>query len=196
MASSALSRRMSEFLGRGAVRVGADVSHLACQLQRVGPGVVLQHRIPAAAGELRRTGRRVHRRAVVPDARLRGLPHPTGAGGGRLALLLVPRGGRGVHEDAGRRAAVRLHLVVPVDRLRDARRRRQGVSRRRLRRRSPGGRAGRVSESHRLDHPDSHAALCRHHPVDAVLVRTAVLRALAGGARALDGLPRRNGAPA
>ena len=52
------------------------------------------------------------------------------------------------------------------------------------------------TEPHRLDHPHPHAPLCRHHPVHAVLVRAAVLGAVAGGARALDGLPRRRRAAA
>ena len=54
---------------------------------------------------------------------------------------------------------------------------RQGVPRRRLHRRSPRGGARRVPEPHRLDHPDPDAAVRRDHPVDAVLVRPAVLRA-------------------
>ena len=60
---------------RRAVRAGADLADRAGQLQPVGPGVVLQHRRGPAAGEFRRTGRRVPRRAVVPAARLRRLSH-------------------------------------------------------------------------------------------------------------------------
>ena len=77
----------------------------------------------------------------------------------------------------GRGAALRLHLVVPVAGLRLARRRRQGVPRRRLRRRPARGVPGGLPEPHRLDHPDPHAALRGDHPVHAVLVRAAVLAA-------------------
>ena len=61
MAGSALSRRLSEFIGVGAVRAGADLADCARQLQRVGPGVVLQHRL------------RSSRRRILPDASARSL---------------------------------------------------------------------------------------------------------------------------
>ena len=41
-----------------------------------------------------------------------------------------------------------------------------------------------------LDHPDPDAALRRHHPVDAVLVRAALLRAVADGPGALGRVAR------
>ena len=79
MASSALSRRVSEFLGVALFAAAAHLADLARQLQRHRSGVVLQHRLGAAAGQLRRADRRVHRRAVVPDARLLGVPDPARA---------------------------------------------------------------------------------------------------------------------
>ena len=103
----------------------------------------------------------------------------------RLALLLVPDDGRRLYEADGRGAALRLHLVVPVARLRHARRRRQGVPRRRLHRRSARGVPGGIPQPYRLDHPDPDAALRGHHPVDAVLVRAALLRPVADGAGAV-----------
>ena len=92
MASSTLSRRVSEFAGRGAVRRRAALADLARQLQRrrTRCGSSTPGRT-CAPGELRRPHRRVHRRAVVPVARLRRVPDPARAGRDRLALLLVPR---------------------------------------------------------------------------------------------------------
>ena len=100
MASSALSRRMSEFLGVALFATALIWLISLASYSAVRSRVVLQHRLGSAADEFRRPHRRVHRRAVVPDARLLRLPDPAGPGGHRLALLLVPDDGRRLHEAA------------------------------------------------------------------------------------------------
>ena len=62
MAGSALSRRVSEFTGRRAVRRRADLAGRARHLQPVRPGVVLQHRVRPA------------RRRTSPDGSARSSP--------------------------------------------------------------------------------------------------------------------------
>ena len=131
----------------------------------------------AAAGELRRPRRRVPRRAVVPAARLRRLPH---AGRPRRSSAGTTSGAaawtRPTPRPFGAALLFACIVVVPVAGVRRARRRRQGVPRRRLPRRRRWRRARGVPEPHRLDHPDPDAALPGDHPVDAVLVRPAVRR--------------------
>jgi hypothetical protein len=140
-------------------------------------------------GELRRARRRVHRRAVVPGARLRGVPGPARAGRRRLALLLVPHAGCGLHQGCRRGAALRCVAAFLGARLgtvdgRTARPFRAGGY---LGEWSPG--ACPVPQPHRLDHPDPHAAAPGDHPLDAVLVRPV----LGGGRRAAGALGRRGG---
>ena len=92
---------------RRAVCRGAHLDHRARQLRAERPGLVLQHRPQADAGELRRPRRRVPRRAVVSARRLRRVPDSGAAGRRRLALLLVPRARRRRHEGDRRRSALR-----------------------------------------------------------------------------------------
>ena len=140
MASSALVAPHERVPGRGAVRRRADLADLAGQLQRV------RSRCGSSTPD------RSCRRRTSPGASARSsascrtscsATRPTS-----IPLVLVVIGwhyfwcrddGRGVHEAAGRGPALRLHLVVPVAGVRHARRRRQGVPRRRLHRRSPRG---------------------------------------------------------
>ncbi len=109
------------------------------------------------------------------------------AGRDRLALLLVPGPRRGVHEARRRGPALRLRVVVSVAGLRhapcrDARDAGGGLSRQ-------GARVvpRRVPEQDRVDHPDPDPALPVHRPLDPVLVRPALRRALPDGARSLGG---------
>ena len=101
--------------------------------------------------------------------------------------------GRRVHE-ARRRRRCSSAASRPSCRSRSARSIVSGkdVPRRRLHRRLARGGARGVPEPDRLDHPDPDAALPRHHPVDAVLVRPAVLRPRAARARSLGAAARQD----
>ena len=99
MAGSAVSRRVSEFVGVALFAL-ALIWLIALASYNAGrPGLVLQHRVAicAPANFAGRVGAFIGR-AVVPAARLRGLPDPARARGHRLALLLVPRDRRGLHQ--------------------------------------------------------------------------------------------------
>ena len=162
---------------RGAVRRRADLDHRARQLRADRPGVVLQHRRARRAGQLRRPGRRVPRRAVVPAVRLRRRTSiPARAGRHRLALLLVPRRSTPPYTKLTGAAllfALRLSAFLAWS---SARSTSSGKAFR------AGGYVGDwlagaavgVPEPHRLDHRHPDAALPGDHPVDAVLVRPAL----------------------
>ena len=181
MAGSTLSRRLSEFVGVALFALALHLAHRARQLQRVGSGVVLQHRD------------RICRRRISPGGSARSWPscrtRCSGYSAYLIPVVLVVLGwhyfwcrdsGRRLHEARRRRAALRA-ACRPSCRSRSAR---SDVSGKTFR--AGGymgdwlaGGSGGVPQPHGLDHPDPDAALPRHHPVDAVLVRPAVFGAIA-----------------
>ena len=99
-------------LRRGAVRRGPHLADRAGHLRARRSRLVLQRRLRCRARQLRRPRRRVHGGAVLPAVRLRVVSHPGDLRGHRLALFLVPRHGRGLHEDHRRAPDVRLRQLA------------------------------------------------------------------------------------
>ena len=103
----------------------------------------------------------------------------------RMALLLVPVAGCGLHEGVRRHALLRVRQRLPQPHLRQHRGRRQDLPCRRLDRHVARRRALRLSESDRLHHRAADADGAVGDPVDAVLVRPAVCARQPGVARPL-----------
>ena len=183
MAGSALSRRVSEFVGRGAVRAGADLA---------------RSRWPATAPTdpvwFFNTGSDTARRRTSPAASARSSPSCRSSCSATRAylipLVLVVIGWHYFwcrRVDAAYTKLIGAALlfgcisVVPVAGVRQ----RSTSSGKAFRAGGyvgdgSGGVPGRLPEPHRLDHPDPDAALPVDHPLDAVLVRPAVRRSSAG----------------
>ena len=195
MAGSFVSRRVSEFVGVGVLRPGADVADLARQLQPVRSGLVLHDGPGRRAAELRRPRRRLHGGAVVSASRLCGLPASSRARRERVALLLVSCSRRGLHQARRRRSALRLCRLVSIARVRKSAGCQPRDRRRRLPREAAGLVPGGVPQQDRIDHPDPDAALPVDHPLDAVLVRPALRRAVPSGSRSVGGRARRHAGP-
>ena len=186
MAGSFVSRRLSEFIGVALFAMALMMADFARELQ---PGRSRSGSLrPASrsrAGQLRRSRWSVSRRAVVPAARIHRLPAAHRARRQRLALLLVPRARRRLHEARRARPALRVRLVVSVARVRHASRGEPRDARRRLARQMAGVLPRRVPQQDRIDHPDPDAAVSLDRPLHAVLVRPALRRALPAGPRSL-----------
>ena len=86
----------------GALCAGADVAHLTRQLQPGRSGPVLHDR-DWHADQFRWPRGRVPGGVVLPGARVHGVPRARRALRERLALLLVPEGGRRLHQARWRR---------------------------------------------------------------------------------------------
>ena len=196
MAGSFVSRRLSEFVGVAFFALALMWLISLASYNPADPVLFFTTGPGRRAAQLRRPGRRLHGRAVVSAARLRGLPAPSRARRERLALLLVPCSRRGLHEARRRRSALRLcrrrFCRSRSERLRVANRE---IARRRLPREAAGLVPGGVPQQDRVDHPDPDAALPVDRPLDAVLVRPALRRALPGGSRSVGGRARRHARP-
>ena len=191
MAESAVSRRLSEFTGRGAVCRRPALADRARQLhaRATRRGSSTTSRRATSANFAGRVGAFLADR-VVSAARLRGVPAPGGARLRRLALLLV-------HDDrraATRSSSARGLVVICVAGAARARRRRvrhercgrSGRRRARRMRRRPV--LSRLPEPHRRGDSAADAAGALRHPVDAVLVRHGVQRASPSACAASAGL--------
>ena len=131
-ASSALSRRVSEFVGVLSVRRRAALAHRARDLQPRRPGVVLQHRGRAARHEPGREGRGVRRGTLAPALGYAAYLFPVlAAVVGWYRFWCTPIDAL-YTKIVGRRPAVRLDRVVPGPRA-------CGRARRAARRSSPAG---------------------------------------------------------
>ncbi len=167
-----MSRRISEFLGVALFALALIWLICARHLRADRPGVVLHDR--GDAGRRRTSSAASARSSPELSFQLFGYAAyllPAVIGGRRLALLLVPAARRRLHEAGRRHAALRLRQRVPQPRVRQHRRRRQDVPRRRLGRHLARRCARRLPESDRLDHRPADADDAVGDPVDAVLVR-------------------------
>ena len=127
-------------------------------------------------------------------SRLRRVSDPGRHRRGRLALLLVPAVRRDLHESDRRHAALRLQQRIPQPGVRQHRRGRQDVRRRRIDRRVARRLVRGLSQPDRFDHRPADAHDAVGDPVDAVLVRTDVRQrepGIAGSVRPRRRVPAR-----
>ena len=177
MSGSTVSRRVSEFVGVALFAAALIWIVVARQLRADRPGLVLQHRLARRAG------------STSPAASARFSPSCRSSCSATrpISSRRCSSSSAGTTSGAGRSTPPARRRPAPAllfacvsaflePRVRHARRRRQAVPRRRLRRRLARRRAVRIPEPHRLAHRHRHADLPRGHHVDAVLVRPLLRR--------------------
>ena len=196
-ATSTLSRRTSEFAG--VALFGASLIWLIAlaTYEPTDPVWFFTVGRHERTGQLRRPGRGIRGRGVVPVARLHLVPRPGDPRRAGLELLLVPDRGCRLHQGGRRDAVCRLPRGPVRPRAWQRRDRRADVPRRRLRGRVDRRRLHRLPQSPRLDHRHRHPARARRDPHDAVLVRPVVhgrVRGRRGRGRARVDAPGARGA--